>query len=299
MRTAQVLLSFIIALAVGGSVTGLNSEPRVLVGSVLISYVVIRWSVAFIGRTVSLRSRRGASEFGQRCGNCGLSIRRQPPDIVLTCHRCGWKKGLPVLRYLTDSTITYAVRRSVSGTGIKLGVVAVVLLSSLVWAPLIPAVAVSSIDTGGSNEQINVTAAERQILQRVNDRRAQRDMPPLNWNSQAAGAAEEHAEHMAENEYFSHTEPNGQTQQERYAFCDGGENAAKSHVRRSVRYDYDGGGEYFIDSTSDLSRWMVKGWMHSEPHRERGIYGQYWNSAGVGIAVADDGRTYAVLGFCS
>lgn len=34
------------------------------------------------------------------CPNCQAYVRRLEGDRFLTCHRCGWKVGLPILRWL-------------------------------------------------------------------------------------------------------------------------------------------------------------------------------------------------------
>lgn len=158
-----------------------------------------------------------------------------------------------------------------------------------------------SPDDAGSpsagSEQISPGDVERLVLEHVNDRRSQRSMSPLDWHERAANAARTHAQDMAANNYFSHTSQDGQTQRERYAFCAGGENAAQTWVYRQVRAD-DGETEYYT-STEELAQGIVEQWMGSEPHRERGIYGGRWTAAGVGIAISDDDKVYAVMGFCT
>lgn len=160
----------------------------------------------------------------------------------------------------------------------------------------------TSNSTGASSQsagsgQIAPREVEQLVLEYVNDRRSQRSMSSLDWHERAAKAARAHARDMAENNYFSHTSQDGQTQQERYAFCSGGENAAQTWVYRQVQVD-DGGTEYYT-TTKELAQGIVEQWMGSEPHRERGIYGNRWTAAGVGIAISDDNKVYAVMGFCS
>lgn len=145
--------------------------------------------------------------------------------------------------------------------------------------------------------QIAPRDVERLVLEYVNDRRSRRSMPPLDWHERAATAARSHARDMAANDYFSHTSQDGQTQQERYAFCTGGENAAQTWVYRRVQ-GADGETEYYT-SNNELAQGIVEQWMGSEPHRERGIYGDRWTAAGVGIAISEDNKVYAVMGFCS
>lgn len=151
----------------------------------------------------------------------------------------------------------------------------------------------ASASGGGIDER----RAEQLVLDQINDRRAERDMPPLGWDSQSAGAARSHAEDMAANDYYSHTSQSGETQQQRYSFCDGGENIHKSWVDRRV--EMPSGDVVRHHTAEDVASGAVTNWMHSEGHREDGIYGEWWSSAGVGIAVSDSGEVYSVVGFCS
>jgi uncharacterized protein YkwD len=144
-------------------------------------------------------------------------------------------------------------------------------------------------------ESIDETTVEQLIFEDVNNRRSDQGMASYTYNDRAAEAAEEHAEHMARNDYFSHNEPNGETQQERYAFCEGGENIAQTWVFRDVQHER---GTVYYSDAEELASGIVTQWMNSEPHRERGIYGEWWSSAGVGVAITDSGEVYAVMGFC-
>lgn len=146
-------------------------------------------------------------------------------------------------------------------------------------------------------QNFNETRVEQRVFAFVNEKRNQRNMANYEYNSRAAKAAREHAEDMAEKGYFSHTSLSGETQQERYAFCDGGENAAKTHIREEIQ-QADGDIVSYQNET-ELARGIVEQWMHSDPHRERGIYGKWWESAGVGVAITENGTVYAVMGFCS
>lgn len=159
-----------------------------------------------------------------------------------------------------------------------------------------PGAAAKPAEDGRSvSDRWNETRVERLVLEYTNDRRGDRDYPDLQWNERASRAADRHAEDMAERGYFNHTSLDGETQSERYSFCQGGENAAKTYADQSVATE-NGIEEY--NTEDELARAIVRGWMNSPPHRERGIYGQYWESAGAGVAIDKNGTVYAVLGFC-
>jgi len=157
------------------------------------------------------------------------------------------------------------------------------------------------VQTGGDltavatppEERIDEQQTEQLVFEELNDRRTER-RAALSYNDRAAAAAAAHAEHMARNDYFGHTKPSGETQQERYAFCSGGENIAETRAFASFRANY--GESVTHRNESQIATGVVRQWMTSDPHRENGIYGP-WSSGGAGIAV-DGNRVVAVFGFC-
>lgn len=280
-------------------------------------YVLLRPLFATVGRTRHWLRRGTRGAYWQRCGDCGQQVYRMSGDWILRCHRCGWTKGWPVLRWARYSVPARQFRRSISWSHI---VVVVLAVAAVGIAPAIGSVPVA--DAGGAgtttaapttesatpqpattttttqsdNNRINVEKTERLVFEYVNERRSERGMVPYSSDERAAEAAKEHAEHMARNNYFSHTEPNGETQRERYAFCSGGENAAQTWVFQEIRQDR---GIVYYSTAEELASGIVIQWMNSEPHRERGVYGEWWQSAGVGVAITDGGKVYAVMGFCT
>jgi len=156
----------------------------------------------------------------------------------------------------------------------------------------------SDVETlGDVSDEFNETRVEDLVLDEVNTIRANHGMVELRYNPRAASKAKIHAKDMARNHYFNHTSLSGQTQIERYSFCGGGENAAKVPYRKStINSD---GNVVTYTSEEELAGAIVDGWMNSRPHRVRGIYGDRWRSAGVGVALSENNIAYAVLGFCS
>jgi len=150
-------------------------------------------------------------------------------------------------------------------------------------------------EPAGSGE-LDTAEVERLIFQELNEKRAIR-YDRLARNDRIADRARGHASDMAANEYFSHTSLNGTTQQERYAFCDGGENIAQTFYERPIQI---ANGETMTLTTEvEVANAVVRQWMGSKPHREDGIYGQYWASGGAGVAVGEDQKVYAVFAFCA
>lgn len=144
-------------------------------------------------------------------------------------------------------------------------------------------------------EEVDTDKVEVMVFDGVNEERQERPYQPFRWNDRAAEAAKAHAEDMAERGYFSHTSLDGETQMQRYSFCEGGENLAQTYYKERIVTE---SGTKYISSEEELADAIVNQWMNSDPHRERGIYGEWWSSAGVGIAITEDGTVYAAMGFC-
>lgn len=231
------------------------------------------------------------------CPDCGQRIWRLDGDRLLRCHRCGWTEGWIGLRYITHWPYRLATDFGVLKlmlVFIFLGVVALGTTTGFA-VPFDRLPEAPANFSSAQSEDLNTSNVERLVFEKLNDRRAERQ-PRLDYNSRAATAARIHAEDMAKNEYFNHTSLDGETQIERYSFCEGGENAHKTHWKERVRMS-DGSTEVHT-SEQELATGIVRGWMNSRPHRERGIYGEAWSSGGAGIAVSEDDEVYAVFGFC-
>lgn len=310
MRWRQALLAATIAVLAAAYADRRLGFDALEAGAVtLLVYVAVRILIAAYYRTQYWRGRENKRQ-SRSCGNCGQYIYRRRGDLFLRCGRCGWTAGWPGTRWLTRSVPVRQLRRSVTWQRLGAIVLAitVITLSAALGPFSIPSTGVTSASDDGSTPKtstpsaaspadINETAVERLIFEKINDRRAERSMKAYSYNERAAKAAEEHARHMARNDYFSHTEPNGETQQERYSFCDGGENIAQTWVFRTVRSSERGTVRY--TTAPEVASGLVAQWMHSQPHRERGIYGEWWTSAGVGVSIKDSGEVYAVTGFCT
>lgn len=330
MYWGQVALSLVVALlsahvALQQSLTTLEAA---LVG--LVAYVATRWAIAWMYRVRYWYQRGTRSIYHDWCPNCSSRRYRKGGDWLLTCHRCGWQPGVPILRWVTRSVPSRQLSRTVVGPRLVLVIVAVALLSSGALAgvgadignasgPNATPVATESpsettpvdrsdlivsthtqalevTDTPSESVDFNETRVEELIFEFLNERRAERDMEDLAHNSRAAEAARIHADDMAENGYFNHTSLDGETQEERYSFCSGGENAAYTWVNRDVITTY---ATRHYDTERELASGIVEMWMHSDPHRERGIYGEWWIAGGAGVSITADGKAYAVFGFCS
>lgn len=120
---------------------------------------------------------------------------------------------------------------------------------------------------------------ERQIFEQVNRVREQYGCRPLVANPRLDEAARRHSARMAAMDFFSHTDPDGQTVVERL---------------RSVGIDqFKAVGEniFYGQDLSDVVQVVVEGWLTSPSHREN-LLSKSYRQAGVGVASAPSGRIY-------
>jgi uncharacterized protein YkwD len=130
--------------------------------------------------------------------------------------------------------------------------------------------------SGGSSK---LAMMERRTFDLVNQERIRNGTKPLRWIDQAAAAAREHSENMAELQYFSHADLLGN--------------------RVDKRADVAGIGDWrqigeniaWMTGQSDPASHVVSSWMGSPGHRENLLNPKYEES-GIGIAVTSDGQYY-------
>lgn len=326
MYWGQIAFSFLAGATLGYHLyeSGHTLLTAVLAGVLL--YIGSRWVIAWLYRIRFWQGTRSTRR--EYCPNCNRHRSRLGGDWLIECHACGWKEGWPGVRWVTRSVPSIQLRRTVYGPSLLIFAFAMFLVMSGASAQITQEDISESVSTAigrdatpegsasttsstdpnrdrahtakSQSESTEVTFNESRvedlIIEYVNDRRSTRGYTGLTLNERAAAAADAHAEDMATNDYFSHTSQDGETQLQRYSFCQGGENAAKSWVNRRIRMD--DGSIVVHRNERELAQGIVNQWMNSTPHRERGIYGDRWRSAGAGIAITGDGEVYAVAGFC-
>jgi uncharacterized protein YkwD len=119
---------------------------------------------------------------------------------------------------------------------------------------------------------------EEQIRQRINEIRQKEGLTELQANPRLAEVARRYSQQMAEQDFFSHTSPTGETPAQRV---------------RSAGITYRMVGENLFTSTNipQPVNAAVEGWMDSPGHRENILRSQYRET---GIGVWRDGQTYYV-----
>ncbi len=141
--------------------------------------------------------------------------------------------------------------------------------------------------TDVEDERSYATQVELAIHDEINEIRAEHGLEPLEFDEQLAGVARGHSEDMAENDYFSHTSPDGSTVGDRYA--DAG--VSCQAWGENILYNY-----HSDESPEVAAQKSVEMWMNSDGHREN-VLSDRWDSQGIGVTVAADGRLYATQNF--
>lgn len=113
---------------------------------------------------------------------------------------------------------------------------------------------------------------------------------------------------MAQNEYFSHTSPTGETRSDRYekfgydcrtdagdgTYYTGAENIAYTYYDQNVTTE---NGTVRYTTADELARGLVRRWMNSAGHREN-ILTEAWDDEEIGVYVTSVGTVYATQNFC-
>ena len=270
-----------------------------------LTYIFARWILAWIFRTRYWYRNDGYQSHS--CPNCGQFIDRMGGDWILTCHRCHWKAGWPLLRWFTHSVPVKQLRHTVIGPQF---VIAVLLVSGVIITGLHPDVVSNrsdkfspqhlndAISDISNEEEVDSEDVELRITQLVNGEREQHGLSPLIYREEVADVARSHSEDMLEHEFMGHEGSDGGQPIDRIqragVDCLVGENVAQTYVDRRVRTSE---GTVIHRSTEDLASGLVNQWMNSPGHRAN-ILNEDYRSHGVGIVISDDGFVYATHKFC-
>ena len=130
-----------------------------------------------------------------------------------------------------------------------------------------------------SSAVAGATSDERKAFDLVNAERRSRGESPLVWDAELTRMARLHSEKMARQNFFSHTEPDGQGLRERSRA-----NGITTFKALAENLAYNKG---FGDAASSA----VVGWMRSAGHRDN-ILNEEFTRSGIGVARSADGRVY-------
>jgi uncharacterized protein YkwD len=147
-------------------------------------------------------------------------------------------------------------------------------------------------------ESFNRTRVERLVWKFTNEKRVENGLRRVEYAPRIVEPARGHSQNMARHGYVGHTQPNGQTMEERYSgVCRyPGENVFGTWYENDFEA-WKTGEVKHLTTEKELARYLVNGWMRSEGHREN-ILTPKWEELGVGIYKRDDGKVFAAQTFC-
>jgi uncharacterized protein YkwD len=327
MHWRQVALAVCAAVFLSFYLNRYGYSPTQSIAAGVLVYFAVRWFIAWMFRVQYWYRRGTRGIYTQSCANCGRYIHRKGDDWIITCHRCGWKAGLPITRWFTKSVPSIQLRRTVDGPQLV-----VVFIAAAVVVAGVPASlqdgggsidsSPSRINNGGSqsgvqdstdqrgtstqteNKRFNRTALERHIWNFTNEKRIQNGLGRVEYAPRIVDPARNHAQNMAKHDYVGHTQPNGQTGEERYSDVCNYRGSGYSFGENAIAGWY---GERFeawktgevvdTEDEKELAKYLVEGWMNSQGHREN-ILNPSWGELGVGVYKRDDGKVFAAQTFC-
>lgn len=165
------------------------------------------------------------------------------------------------------------------------------------------------VDPPGDDQEHTVaglerTGIEREVHERVNERRVDHRVGTLGFDEDLREVARYHSREMAEGGFFAHTSPGGEDLGDRYEqfgydcrvpagdgrYATGGENLYRIEFP-SGAYDEE-----------EIAEEAVEGWMNSDGHREN-LLADHWQNQGIGVSITeiddeDAVAVYVTQNFC-
>lgn len=141
-------------------------------------------------------------------------------------------------------------------------------------------------DPGDSSDSTYSAEVEAAIHDEVNAVRADEGLNQLEFDEQVATVARGHSRDMAENDFFSHVTPDGETVRDRFE----DEGLVCRSMAENILY------QPAADDPATAAKECVESWMGSSGHR-RNILNERWDSEGLGVVVDEGGRLYATQNF--
>lgn len=326
MHWRQISVSIVAALTTGYLLHEQGWGPLLVGATACIVYFLVRWGIAWLYRIRYWYWRGTKGAFSRNCPDCGQYIYRRKRHWLLSCGRCGWKAGWPVVRWVTQSVPARQLRRTANGPPLAVVTLlsAFVILGSLYGIPVaddnpevvIPNTTITEGDGQGEvqdtqasadrtsdvdDTDIDTDTTEQLILQRTNAIREKSGLSPVSDNSIPARFAAQHSRDMGVYNFYDHTGPNGTTAKKRInRISDACGGAAAENIHRAplepTVYIYNTTQTITPYNETQLAEYAVQGWMNSPPHRQNMLDAR-WNRAGVGVYVSDE-EIYMTIIFC-
>lgn len=146
---------------------------------------------------------------------------------------------------------------------------------------------------------VDVDRIEDLIHQKMNDRRRENGLEPLERNESLDAIARYKSWDMAQRDYFAHSGPNGTTHEmlrDPYKLrCDNtGQNLAKHRFDPEKGYPYP---QSELSKPKEISSEIVGGLLNSPGHRANALSPHY-DSQGIGVFVDENGTVFVTQEFC-
>jgi uncharacterized protein YkwD len=147
-------------------------------------------------------------------------------------------------------------------------------------------------DTKSSEFQEKLKEIEKKILEYTNIERKNTGLSALQWNEILHKSAKAHSDNMAENDFFSHDDPQSRTPTRRAKEAGFTKikwvNAHEYYIGVAENIGKMGTGNvidigYVFNTPDSLAKAQVKSWMQSSGHRENILNPQY-SDLGVGVS---------------
>lgn len=127
----QILAALINALVIAYVTLSAGYSLGTAVVICILVYISSRWMIAWLFRIRHWHHTDGSDS--QSCPSCDQYIYRKSGDWILTCHRCGWRPGIPVVRWVVYSLPIQQLRRTI--VGVQLIVVLLLVTVLLTGTP--------------------------------------------------------------------------------------------------------------------------------------------------------------------
>jgi len=164
-------------------------------------------------------------------------------------------------------------------------------------------------DSPGKSPTLSPADLGQQIHSLINRERRKHNLKVLAWDERLVVVALTHSRDMLERNYLSHNDLEGRDFVSRYrrhkydcrvtighVIYTGAENIAFQRRYSSVVFR-NGVPRYRWNSTEDVARTTVEGWMESPGHRKN-ILTPHWRREGIGVAISGDNRILITQNFC-
>ena len=157
-------------------------------------------------------------------------------------------------------------------------------------------------DATPTGDDLDTTLVEALIHEKVNEVREAHDLDTLDYDTDLANVSRAHSQHMSEENFFGHENPEGEGPKDRVdnddsVSCDAvGENLAQAYWQLEFRsYDDE---IRSLESEDEVAQWFVDAWMNSTGHREN-LLEPDWERQGIGVHLDDESRVFATQKFCA